>query len=368
MNAIPDFVLIGGPRKYKNGRGKPAKSYLQKFRLKSDSVRKVRSVSLETNDVSVARERAKDFVVKRVTELSLANSPQLRFAKQTIQESVTEYRRFLSNSGCTEKHVDQVHSRLIRLIECANYRSYSDITDSSVKDAIESLKKSGQFKTTATANRYLECAQSLTAWALHNKMWHHDPLDVPLSERRISGCTKNTRLRAILTKEEFEQLLSVTLKQSKTRKNLTAVQRYWLYLIASQTGLRCQELHLLCPNNFYFNCDQPYVQIASSISKRGKVTGKVDTINIQAEFAEMLKSWCATLPADKRLFGSSSGWWQKACPMLGEDLDAAELPRTKMTRQGEANVGLTNPARNVAKGSMFWFTLACSSEAMYSSR
>jgi integrase len=119
---------------------------------------------------------------------------------------------------------------------------------------------------------------------------------------------------------------------------LSREQRYWLYLIASQTGLRAQELHSLTPANFHLNEQPPYVEIRNTISKRGKKTGKKDRLELQQAFVEMLRPWLKSQPSDERLWGESRSWWYKAADVLRADLEAAEIPHRVQTRDGWAVV------------------------------
>ena len=130
--------------------------------------------------------------------------------------------------------------------------------------------------------------------------------------------------RTILSQEAFTKLLRVTRGQPN-RRNLSGEQRYWLYLIASQTGLRAQELHSLTPANFHLNEQPPYVEIRNTISKRGKKTGKKDRLELQQAFVEMLRPWFKGQPPDERLWGESRSWWYKTADIRRADLEAAEI-------------------------------------------
>ena len=133
---LPLYKLIGEPKRYKNGRGKRAKNYIQKFRLLSDPPRKYRSVSLGTRDVSVARSLAKKFVEERIEALTIAATPLLRTKTVEIKKTLGEYITSLENDGNTSKHVAQIEFRITKIIEQAGFTMYSEVDNSKVKNAV----------------------------------------------------------------------------------------------------------------------------------------------------------------------------------------------------------------------------------------
>ncbi|WP_339909484.1 site-specific integrase [Symmachiella dynata] len=236
--------------------------------------------------------------------------------------------------GNTEKQVFLVKGRIESVIARASFNEYAQIDAVKVTKAIKDLNNEGQFKTTATANKYLEAMRAWTRWMLLNGRWDRDPL---VTAPKIKGDTSNTRPRAILSPQDFEKLLRVTREQPPRRK-LSGDQRYWLYLIASQTGLRAQELHSLTPANFHLDVRPPYLEIRNTISKRGKKTGRKDRIELQQAFAELLRPWLSEFLVDTRLWGESRSWWYKAAEMLRFDLRAAGIAELVQTSEGQSVV------------------------------
>ncbi len=331
---LPDFKLIGEPGRFKNGHDKQARHFAQRFRLLGDTSRKIRSVSLQTTDKTVARRRAVSRVEAKVFELTMVRNLNFRTEHGSIQAVLGEYVDDLLANGNTEKQAELVQGRIELVIEKAGFTEYAQVDAVQVVKAIKELQDKGQFQATSTANKYLEAVRAWTRWLLMHERWDRDPL---AAARRIKGDTSNTRPRTILSQEAFAKLLRVTRGQPN-RRNLSGEQRYWLYLIASQTGLRAQELHSLTPANFHLNEQPPYVEIRNTISKRGKKTGKKDRLELQQAFVEMLRPWLKGQPPDERLWGESRSWWYKAADILRADLEAAEISHRVQTRDGWAVV------------------------------
>jgi len=330
---LPAYRLLGAPRRFKT-KGKRSKHYLQRFRLDNDPVRKVRSVSLRTQDTALARRRAADYVEERVLEIAEDRDPELRTVNGSIKGALKEYIDDLFATGNTEKQGDMVKGRIERIIEKAAFTEYAQIDAVQVTKAIAGLQKANVFKTTATANKYLEAMRAWASWMKRNGRWSENSL---ADMEKIKGDTSNSRPRAILTQEQFEKLLRITIGQPD-RRNLTGEQRHWLYLISSQTGLRAQECNSLTPANFHLDEDSPYVEIRNTISERGKKTGRKDRIMLQSAFAVLLCEWLADKPNGEPLWSNSRSWWYKAAEILRHDLNAAELPHHVKTREGESVV------------------------------
>ena len=136
----------------------------------------------------------------------------------------------------------------------------------------------------------------------------------------LKATTTPARKRAILTDAEFEKLLGVT-KDGPDRRRLSGEQRYWLYLIASQTGLRAQELDSLKPSSFHLDAEPPDVTVHCTIWKRRKT----DQILLRRDFAELLRTWLNEQDPDRRLWGCSGILVEQSGQHVTRDLEAAGI-------------------------------------------
>lgn len=322
---LPDYRLVGSPGRFKNGHGGRAQCYAQRFRLLHERPRRVRSVSLQTTDAAVARRRAVRYVEARVREIQEGRDPEARTANRRIEDALSEYIGNLLAVGNSAKQASLVKQRIKAVIRKARLKEYAQVDAVTVTKAIASLKTEIGFKAT-TANKYREALRAWTRWAKKNGRWPSDPLaDMP----KFKGDTSNSRPRAILTDPEFELLLCAT-RGGPVRRNLTGEQRYWLYLLASQTGLRAQELNSLSPASFHLDAEQPYVEVHCTISKRRTT----DRILLRQDFAALLRPWLRQQPAKRRLWANSRSWFYKAPTMLRQDLQASGVSHERKTNQG----------------------------------
>jgi integrase len=244
---LPEYIPLGSPRRYKNGSGKQSKFYAQKFRLLRDPSRRVRSVTLKTTDSTTARRRAVEYVERRISEIEFRNNPAIRIASSAIKNVLDEYIQNLGDVGNTAKQTLLVRTRIEHVISEAGWTEYQQVDAVTAVAAISSLRKREVITTVTTANKYREAVRAWSRWMKKNGRW---PVNVLEDMPKIKGDTSPSRRRAILTDQQFNTLLTKT-RTGPSRRNLTGEQRVWLYLIASQTGLRAQELHSLTPSHFH---------------------------------------------------------------------------------------------------------------------
>lgn len=326
--SLPEYRLIGPPKRYHDGRGKPAKCYAQKFRLLRDPPRRVRSISLQTSDGTAARRRAVAYVEKRIQEIILETDPHARTLASGVHAALVEYIDDLIAQGNTRRQASLVQRRIERVLAEAKITEYSQLDAVKAVKAIASLQAKGEFSTTTTANRYRECLRAWSRWMKRHGRW---PVNVLEEMPKFKGDSNSSRRRAILSEGQFSQLLAVT-KKGPPKRNLSGESRFWLYLVASQTGLRAQELNSLSPSSFHLKSFPAFVQVDCTVSKRRTL----DRIELRADFAKLLASWLNGKPRHERLWGGSRSWWYKAASILREDLMAAGIPSEVQTPDGLA--------------------------------
>ncbi|MGL4512752.1 MAG: site-specific integrase [Lacipirellulaceae bacterium] len=322
----PVYKLIGEPRRYRNGHGAEACHYHQRYRLLSDPSGKKHSVSLQTDDLSEARRRAKELVERKIDGEIYRARPMVRTLSGQITTALEEHLQALATKGDSPKHVAQLRTRVRRVIAEAGWKSYAEVDVVSAQRAVAAVRDAKGLST-KTANDYLAALRSWSRWMHQHQRWNSHVLE---RLEPFKGDTTPTRLRAVLDEEQLQKLLDTT-QQQPMRRCLSGPQRAMLYLIASQTGLRASELASLTPGSFDLASATATVTVHCTISKR-RTTDKVP---LSHELAATLAPWIEGLPPGKRLWGSSRGWQAKAASMLRKDLVAAGLPTAKRLASGE---------------------------------
>jgi integrase len=141
-----------------------------------------------------------------------------------------------------------------------------------------------------------------------------DPLACPTRLNAEADIRKQRRDLAI---DEAVRLLDATRRSRQEHRGLSGEDRYFLYAVAFQSGLRAGELASLTPASFVLDLDPPFIRVHAKRSKRRKR----DEQPIPRELAEALRLCWAGKPADQPVWPGT--WRERACLMIGKDLAAA---------------------------------------------
>jgi len=168
----------------------------------------------------------------------------------------------------------------------------------------------------ATSNHYLTAIKRFSKWLVKDGRATHDPLAYM---SRLNARTDIRRRRRSLDAEAFARLLEGAM-QGRPFRGLTGEDRAILYLFASNTGLRANELASLTPNSFNLDAKNPAVTVAAAYSKHRRE----DVQTLRGDLARVMRSYFVGKPADQQLWPGS--WSANAAEMLRIDLAAAGIP------------------------------------------
>jgi len=218
----------------------------------------------------------------------------------------------LRAKGVTPKHVKHMEVRATGLLEKAGSQRLSDITESKVQSAIQLLRDDGLGN--KTLNHYIKAIKQFTRWLQRDGRLRDNPLG------HLSGFNEETDRRhdrRVMSVEELTWLID-TVRQQKAWRSLSGPDRAMLYLVATGTGFRVNELRSLTPHHFQLDATPPVVVLDAKTSKRRKG----DHQPLQPQLAERLRAWLEKCPADSPLWPGT--WHERAANMLRRDLAAAK--------------------------------------------
>src|SRR5262245_41232100 len=122
----------------------------------------------------------------------------------------------------------------------------------------------------------------------------------------LNAATESHRERRTLPHWEFDILLRAA-RTGKPLRNLQGTDRFMLYLVASHTGFRAQELASLTPDSFRLDGSSPTVTVAAAYSKH-----KWEDVHpIRTELAKIIREWIGHLPVDAQIGRASCREWIK---------------------------------------------------------
>ncbi|PNY36905.1 hypothetical protein C2E31_10625 [Rhodopirellula baltica] len=267
-------------------------------------------------DKDAARSMLNDLIRKAERLKVGLRQPEEDHAVRPLSIHLADYKRFLIDKGSSEKHADQVHKRLVRLIEGCNFRFIPDIEAAKVLNWLATERRTQKRFSIRTSNFYQDGAKSFCKWLVTH---HRASVNALSSLQRMNVETDIRHERRALQKEEFDRLIHAA-HHGGVLEGLPGPDRAMLYILAAWTGYRRSELGSLTDASFDLEAAVPTVSIQATISKRRKR----DRLPLHAEVVELFKQWRATksIASGEPLFQLStpSGYPRKTAKMMRVDL------------------------------------------------
>lgn len=195
---------------------------------------------------------------------------------RTLKQHVEDYRESLAAAGNTAQHVEQTAARALRVFVGCGFTYWSDIDPAKVERFLRAEREAGL--STRSSNAILGAASSFCRWMSRMGRAIENPLRV-LRPLRADA----TFERRALTADELRQLIAAA-EHGPERYGMPGPDRAMLYLLASETGLRSNELRSLTVGSFELGSERPTVALQAAYSKRRRA----DVLPLKASTAKAL--------------------------------------------------------------------------------
>jgi integrase len=232
--------------------------------------------------------------------------------QKSLAQHLDEFEQSLLSDNNTPKHARQTSQRARKLFKGCHFKTTRDVQASRVTEWLADERRAGRL-TITTSNYYQRDAKSFFTWMVKDKRLEHNPL-VHLSP--LNAEVEDHRERRAMDSEEYALLLQ-TVHVGPVIRNLAGPDRFMLYLIASNTGLRPIELSKLVPENFALESDNPTVTVPAAYSKHRRE----DVREMREDLAQVMREYLADKPAGRSVWPGA--WWKHGAKMMRADLKAA---------------------------------------------
>ncbi len=314
--------------------GKATKRKLPKWWGKyNDADGITQRVSLSTNKTA-AQQMLTDLVKQAEFGKSGLIDPFQHHLKSPLTEHLAGFRQSLESKANTSEHVSLTLARVQTAFTGCGFQRLADLNADKVAHWLKTRREEseGRFGV-ATSNHHLVAIKSFGNWLVKAQRFPRNPF-VHLS--RLNAKVDVRVERRALAPAELMLLIEGTLASQEAFRGLTGEDRGMLYLVASTTGLRADELANLTPESFDLTATPPTVtiQAKNEKSRRGAV------LPILPKVAERLDRWISS--RSLRHSGNRKSppvrlwpgtWSEKAAVMLRKDLQAARVSWTNQVEQ-----------------------------------
>jgi len=200
---------------------------------------------------------------------------------EPLSNLIAAYRNHLQAVERSRMHVANTCGRITRVVAAVGAHTVADLEVGRVEHELHKWRESGL--STTTSNHYVTALKGFCRWLADEGRATFNPL---ARLRKLPTEPDRRRVRGVLSDGEIALLLDAT-KRGPVSFGLTGEQRYWLYRVALETGLRANELR-----HVTFDWAEPSVAVEAGYSKRRRR----DVQPLRRQTARELKRWIRDNP------------------------------------------------------------------------
>ena len=191
-------------------------------------------------------------------------------ATRPLAQHLADYRQALldgvassrQKGPATAKHAALIEFRVKAMLDGIGATFLSEVTPERVGRYLADRRSEGM--SVQTSNNYVKDCKAFLNWMVRAKRAPENPITC-MSKQQVTPKHRK-HVRRVLEVEEAEALLGAT-KCGDVCYGMTGEERYWLYRLALETGLRSSELRMITKESFGFDADPSFVWLSGDATK-----------------------------------------------------------------------------------------------------
>jgi len=266
---------------------------------------------------------------KYFLSIGLLNAERVAVS-QALSLHVDDYAKALKAKGNTDKHVNAVKGRIVRILDACQFNFWHDIDAAGVQTFLSELRESDDENETEglsaqTSNYYLASLKAFCRWMVRERrassspVSHLDPLNPKTDRRLVRRALPEDELHRLMKAAQDGEELYGRDRDGVIAWRLTGMDRAMLYRLAVETGLRVGEIRSLTPRSFDLDAEIPVVKVMAAYSKHRRD----DTLPLRPATAFVLNEYLMERELDKPLFSMPRR--EELASILRVDLAAAGI-------------------------------------------
>ncbi len=225
-----------------------------------------------------------------------------------VADHVKDFEQSLTDKGFTKKHITATVPRIQRIVTDCKIVSIQDININPIQRYVSGLQQISD----QTRKYYIRNMKQFSKWLFDTGRTSADML----SRLDMPQVNEIMHQRRALTADEAARLLQAAKSSGIVFQGISGYERYLIYSLALNTGLRANEIRTLTVSDFNF------VGAAVSIKPRNEKNRKGTTLPLQQDISEAIRAFTAgKLPMAKAFKMPCD----KTAKMLRIDLKAAGI-------------------------------------------
>ena len=217
--------------------------------------------------------------------------------KRPLSEHLEDFHQSLLAKGNTKKHAQITKYRVKTVIKGCKLSFWNDFQASKVQKFLTGLKKAEKGISVKTCNYYLKSVKQFCKWMVQDRRADESPLEY-LKFDTVKKIIDEEHPRRVLELDQLRHLLETT-KTADKRFGMIGYERYLLYRLSAETGLRANELRNLKISSFDF--DNLTVNVSAEFTKNKQVA----LLPLRPDTAEELTDFFSNKLPDTKAFGGT---------------------------------------------------------------
>lgn len=236
-------------------------------------------------------------------------------SSKPAREHLGDYEQSLHDTGATPAYVQKTVNRVTAILDGAGVTFLSDLSAVVVSRYLAERRANGTLSV-KSSNHYLAAVKGLANWLVKERR----ALENPLAHLSAMNAEKDRKhVRRPLEPDELLRLLTAT-RSGPERYGMTGEERYWLYRVPVEAGLRSNELRSLTRSSFELDGSEPVVVIEAVAAKNGRAA----TLPLRPDTAAELRGFLANKLPVATVFPMPRP--ETVVVMLRADLEAEGIP------------------------------------------
>lgn len=271
-------------------------------------------VAGEQPDPKLSRwlEQISDKLRDRFVKIGLIDATKAAAGK-LLTDHIEDFKQSLLVRGSGLNHAQQAERKIRRIIEGCKFQTWTDISASKVERFLASLREKEHGINSITSNCYLQAMKQFCRWMIQDRRASESPIEYL---RGLGTQTDRRHDRRALEIDEIRRLLETT-RAAPKRFGLIGYERFVLYRIAIETGLRRNELKSLTVSSFDLKNCTVTVKAVDAKNRRES------TLPIRKDTAAMLRDFLAGKMPNVKAFNKIT---RHTSEMFRADLADAGIP------------------------------------------
>lgn len=266
-----------------------------------------------------------DRMLRELGRLGLVNYVDVQLSMDGFLDG---YRKHLQTKEAGERHIRCALSHLRRAIADIGAAEPAELTIGTVSEHLKRYRDAGAAM--RTSNDRLAHVKAFCSWLVRERKLSENPVRY-LDKLNDTGDRRGDH--EPLEPDQVVALLAGVQASHETKNGCTSRERYWIYRIAVETGLRAGELRSLRIRDCDLMIDEPTITVRAAYSRKRK---KTSVVPIKRQTAEQMAGFLEQRSLSKR-------WWnvadwaacetplfpdfpKNAADMLRKDLEAVGIP------------------------------------------